>query len=154
MTAEVAQIKSDKRVLETLTGAKTKLIGKKFLQQVAGVVARVTPENEDVLDVAMASFMGIKPKDDIEGMLASQMVAVHTLAMEMSSRALHPDQHPDMVTMNVNRATKLMRTYTAQIEALNKYRAKGQQKITVQHVNVETGGQAIVGDVNQGGGNG
>ena len=55
------------------------------------------------------------------------------------------------VNNNINRLTKLMRTFTAQVEALNKYRSKGQQKITVQHVNVENGGQAIVGDVTQGG---
>ncbi len=38
------------------------------------------------------------------------------------------------------------------IAATNKY--KGQPKIIVQHVSVNDGGQAIVGDVNQGGGNG
>ena len=53
--------------------------------------------------------------------------------------------------MNINQANKLMRTFTAQIEALNKYRTKGKQKITVQHVNVNEGGQAIVGDVKGGG---
>ena len=78
---------------------------------------------------------------------STQMVAVHELAMEMSKRALIRDQEVDAVDRHVNRLTKLMRTYTTQMEALNRYRTKGQQKITVQHVNVESGGQAIVGDV-------
>ena len=81
------------------------------------------------------------------------MAAVHNMAMEMSSRAMISDQTVDGVDRNVNRVTKLMRTFTTQIEALNRYRTKGQQKITVQHVNVNDGGQAVVGDVNQGGGN-
>jgi hypothetical protein len=38
-----------------------------------------------------------------------------------------------------------------QVEALNRHRGKGQQKVTVEHVHVHKGGQAIVGAV-QGGG--
>jgi hypothetical protein len=62
------------------------------------------------------------------------------------------DQSIEAVERNVNRSTKLMRTFVAQMEALNKYRNKGQQTIQVQHVNVNDGGQAIVGTINQGGG--
>jgi len=40
----------------------------------------------------------------------------------------------------------------AQMEALKKYRTGGQQKMIVEHVHVNEGGQAIVGNVNPGGG--
>jgi len=46
-----------------------------------------------------------------------------------------------------NALTKLTRTFTAQMEALNRHRGKGQQKMTVEHVHVHKGGQAIVGNV-------
>ena len=36
------------------------------------------------------------------------------------------------------------------MEALKRYRAGGEQKVTVQHVSVSEGGQAIVGNVTQG----
>ena len=84
------------------------------------------------------------------------MVTAHNVAMEMARRAmLVNDQTDEVVNFNVNRMTKLMRTYTSQMEALNKYRNKGKQQITVkhQHVNVNDGGQAVIGDVNQGEGN-
>jgi hypothetical protein len=42
----------------------------------------------------------------------------------------------------------------AQTEALQRYRGKGQQKVTVEHVHVHTGKQAIVGAVNHPGGGG
>ena len=84
-------------------------------------------------------------------MLATQMVTVHNTAMTLSGRALKDGQSIEMANFYINSATKLMRTYTTQMEALNKYRSKGQQKITVQHVNVNDGGQAIVGDVKGGG---
>jgi hypothetical protein len=53
-------------------------------------------------------------------------------------------------------ATKMMRTYITQVEALNKLRRGGEQTVRVEHVHVHPGGQAIVGNVTkfdgQGGG--
>jgi len=46
----------------------------------------------------------------------------------------------------------LLRTYTAQVEALARLRRGGEQRVIVQHVNVNEGGQAIVGAVNHPGG--
>jgi len=46
---------------------------------------------------------------------------------------------------------KLARTYATQMEALKRYRTGGEQKVTVQHVSVREGGQAIVGNVTQAG---
>ena len=43
---------------------------------------------------------------------------------------------------------KLARTFATQVEALKRYRSGGEQKMTVQHVHVAEGGQAIVGNVN------
>ena len=112
--------------------------------------SEVVTENANA---SMAAILEIDPQDSTELMLAAQMVTVHNLTMEMSRRALMSEQTTDGVNFNINRTTKLMRTYMAQMEALNKYRNKGKQQITVQHVNVNDGGQAIVGDVTQGGGN-
>ena len=58
----------------------------------------------------------------------------------------------DQQDSNGNLAVKLLRTFAAQTEALQRYRGKGQQKVTVEHVHVHTGGQAIVGSVSQSGG--
>jgi hypothetical protein len=104
------------------------------------------------VNAALASIIEIDPQDSIELMLASQMTATHALAMEMSRRAMGCEQTLEGVDKNINFTNKLMRTFSAQVEALNKYRTKGQQKITVQHVNVNDGGQAVIGDVKQGGG--
>ena len=72
-----------------------------------------------------------------------------------ATRALRRLKGTDMVSQqdsNGNLAVKLLRTFAAQTEALQRYRAKGQQKVTVEHVHVHTGGQAIVGAVSQSGG--
>jgi hypothetical protein len=46
---------------------------------------------------------------------------------------------------------KLARTFATQVEALKKYRSAGEQTIKVQHVTVNDGGQAIVGQHQAGG---
>ena len=53
---------------------------------------------------------------------------------------------------NLLQANKLSRTYAVLLEALNRHRGKGQQKVTVEHVHVHSGGQAIVGVVEPPGG--
>ena len=47
----------------------------------------------------------------------------------------------------LTQANKLSRTYSALLDSLNRHRGKGQQKVTVEHVHVHEGGQAIVGNV-------
>lgn len=106
---------------------------------------------ENTYNAALAAMHGINPSDEIEGMLAAQMIAVHHAAMTMARR-LNGAETIDQQSSASNALTKLMRTYTAQIEALNRYRGKGQQKMTVEHVHVHDGGQAIVGNVSKGGG--
>jgi hypothetical protein len=89
---------------------------------------------------------GIAPKDQVEGMLAAQMIATHHAAMNCFRIAAKP-QTIDMMNLVFNSANKLIRSYTTQIEALNRYRGKGQQKMTVEHVHINSGGQAIIGNV-------
>jgi translation elongation factor EF-1alpha len=53
---------------------------------------------------------------------------------------------------HLNQAGKLSRTFAMLLDTLNRHRGKGQQKITVEHVHVHTGGQAVVGVVEAPGG--
>jgi hypothetical protein len=54
--------------------------------------------------------------------------------------------------MKENALNKLMRTFTNQMETLKRYRSGAQQTVKVEHVHVHDGGQAIVGNVETGGG--
>lgn len=88
----------------------------------------------------------IKPRDAVERMLAVQMAATH-VALIRSGRWLAGAEHVEQVKAHYSGFTKLTRTFAAQVEALRKHRNGGKQTVTVQHVNVEGGGKAIVGDV-------
>src|SRR6202171_2268580 len=84
-------------------------------------------------------------------MLAAQLVACHNASMECYRRAMIGEQTFEGRRENLSQANKLSRTYTTLLEALNRHRGKGQQKVTVEHVHVHEGGQAIVGNVEGGG---
>ena len=100
---------------------------------------------EDAATAALASVQGIGPRDHLESLLACQMTATHAAAMEMLRRAQVKEQPSQVVDACVNRATRLMRTFALQVTALKDYRARGHQTVTVQHVQVGEGGQAVVG---------
>jgi hypothetical protein len=99
----------------------------------------------------LAAVDGAEAKDEIEAMLATQMAVTHSLAMEFLGRAKRAEHIPQLEA-SANFAVKLLRTYTAQAEALAKLRRGGEQTVRVEHVHVYPGGQAIVGSVAPAGG--
>ena len=101
---------------------------------------------------AAALLAGIQPRDELEGMLAVQMIAVHNAAMHTAKLAVLTGQTFEGKRSNMTYASKLMALFTSQMEALKKYRTGSQQKVVVEHVHVNEGGQAVVGTVNVGGG--
>lgn len=99
-----------------------------------------------------AAISGIDPQDELQGMLAVQMFGSHNMIMTFCRRAIHPEQTTEGIDANVARATRLMRVFLEQIAAIQKLKGQGsQQKVTVEHVHVHQGGQAIVGAVTSGG---
>jgi hypothetical protein len=102
------------------------------------------PVVEGTLNAALAAVTGIGPRDEAEAMLATQMVGVHWIAMDLLSKA---GSTTDRALLNDagNMAVKLLRTYTAQLEALKRYRSAGEQRVVVQHQHVNvTADQAAV----------
>jgi hypothetical protein len=108
-------------------------------------------ERKDLLNATVAGLIGISPQDELEGMLAAQLIACHNASMECYRRAMIGEQTFEGRRENLSQANKLSRTYATLVEALNRHRGKGQQKVTVEHVHVHEGGQAIVGTVEGGG---
>lgn len=101
---------------------------------------------------AIDLFESIGPTDGIEGMLATQMVGTHNATMECLRRAMIYDQSLEAQKVYLSQAERLMNLYTRHVDALARHRGGGQPNITVGQVNVESGGQAIVGNVGVGAG--
>ena len=119
------------------------------LRQMANAVSQGKDADEEAINFGLAVIAGVNPKDELETMLAMQMVAIHLTTMTFTRRLAHVEtldqQHGSERALN-----KLARTFAMQMEALKRYRTGGEQKVVVQHVNVNEGGQAIVGTVDRG----
>ena len=98
----------------------------------------------------MRPFLGeLGPKTGAEALLAVQMLGVHEAATVFLRHATAESQTVDGADRNVLRATRLMRLFTEQLDAMAKLKGRtSQQRVTVEHVHVYKGGQAIVGAVN------
>ena len=118
-----------------------------LLNQLANTGSQGPKPDERGINFMLAVVKGIEPRDQIEAMLAAQMAAVHNATMTFARRlaGVETIRQQDSAQTAFN---KLARTFAAQVSALKDYRSKGEQKMTVQHVHVAEGGQAIVGNVN------
>lgn len=143
----------DEKVREAL-GVDDGVVLDAKINQLANLLWRHEGESEEERHLravkALEHFNSLKPADGAEGMLAQQMVGTHFAALECLRRAAHPQQTFEGRDMGLKHAHKLMTLYARQLETLNKHRGKGQQKVTVEHVRVEKGGQAFVGNMESG----
>lgn len=86
---------------------------------------------DNELSFGIKAFTGIEPENTAEVLLASQMVAVHEVAMTMLTRAKMADGLPQMQESG-NLAFKLLGMFERQFQALAKAR-KPQQVVEVKH---------------------
>lgn len=115
-----------------------------------------TAENCSTINALIGNLASINPEDPVESMLAMQMITCHRKALGMMEQANNAGLPFDneLWTRSLSLADKLMRTYTRQVETLTRYRRKGEQKVRVERVTVNEGGQAFVGHMSKGGGGG
>jgi hypothetical protein len=119
-----------------------------FLKQLIDTTSQGGKLDEERVNFMLSVIKGIQPRDNVEAMLAAQMAAVHMSTMTFARRLANVENIPQQDS--AERAfNKLARTFAGQMEALKRYRTGGEQKVTVQHVTVGEGGQAIVGNVTQ-----
>lgn len=105
----------------------------------------------DRLNFMLSIVNGIEPRDATEALLTSQMAAVHCALMECI-RHLNSARTRDHRQEELNTMMRLSRVFSMQLETLKRYRSTGEQRIQVQHINVNAD-NAVVG-VSQGDGAG
>jgi hypothetical protein len=124
------------------------------LRELVGMVSERSDDSKETSSAKMVRaielYQDLNPADGLEGMLAIQMVGTHEAITACLHRAAIQHQTFLGRDMALKHAAKLMALYLKQVAALDKHRGKGQQKVTVEHVNVAAGGQAIVGNVEPG----
>jgi hypothetical protein len=119
-----------------------------ILRQLVRASASGGSADEVNLSFMISMVKSLKPRDSVEAMLVAQMVSVHVMTMRCAQHLATADDiaRHDSAARALGR---LARTFPAQIEALNRYRSRGEPAVTMQDVSVGDGGKAIVGNVTQ-----
>lgn len=121
-----------------------------LIGQITSVGSQGKRVDETNANFVMAVVRSVQPTDALEAMLATQMGAIHSATMMLARRLNTVDTIPQQDSAE-RALNKLARTFAMQMEALKRYRTGGQQKVVVEHVTVNAGGQAVVGTVTHGG---
>jgi hypothetical protein len=100
------------------------------------------------LSFGLNALAGLKPENTAELLLCTQMVAVHEATMEMLTRAKMADHLAQLQEFGAL-ATKLLSLFERQFSTLMKVR-RPQQTVRVEHISVNAGAQAVIGNVNTG----
>jgi len=132
--------------MRLIFGTESDELANGLLRQIVNAAKHEQDPNLIGAHFMLSAVKGIEPQDEVEAMLATQMAAVHMATMTFARRLAHIENIPQQDSAE-KAFNKLARTFTAQVEALKRYRTGGEQKVTVQHVTVNEGGQAVDGNV-------
>jgi hypothetical protein len=91
-----------------------------FSQMLANQVAKAlwhdhsdSDEQTRQIGATLVAMIGMKPGDELEGMLIGQLIASHNAAMECCRRTMITEQTFEGRRENLNQANKLARTFAA-----------------------------------------
>ena len=99
---------------------------------------------EIAVNASLAFIEGTKPRGEVECALAIQMACTHTAAMAVLNRLGGGHGTDRSVSAMASAAARLLR---AQAEALRRLKNGSSQVVRVEHVHVNDGGQAVIGNV-------
>ena len=94
-----------------------------------------------------AMIEAFAPRDEVEGALAVQAACTHGAAMAILARLDSGFGTERQIAAYGSTAARLMKTFAMQVELLHRLRHGGQQFVRVEHVHVNDGGQALIGNV-------
>ena len=144
-TEEAANPDNKDAIFKTLRTEQPEVVEDSIMKLCAGL-PRTMLANKD-FDTGLKTLFEIDPQSPMERMLMTQMIQVSNAAAQCMNCGFNAGLTFQERKEYLGLATKFHRTFVAQIEALQKLRGQGGQKITVEHVTVNAGGQAIVGNV-------
>jgi hypothetical protein len=110
--------------------------------------------SETAVNASLAFIENAKPKDEVESALLIQMACTHTAAMSVLAMFAGGHGYGPDGPLKASAAARLMRAYATHVETLRRLRNGGSQVVRVEHVHVNEGGQALIGNVRKDGSGG
>ncbi len=136
-----------RRLNEALGTVSSDFVNASLLQIQAAARSPFGTISETAMNAALAMIAAVAPKDEIEGALAVQMACTHAVAMAILGKLDSGFGPERRIATLASAASRLLRAYVMQVEVLRRLRNGGQQFVRVEHVHVNDGGQAVIGNV-------
>jgi hypothetical protein len=137
---EAVKQKSDKTIYDTMTIPDGPAVEASFERTRLLLKGRVAAMGLDAAD-------SIQAGNSLEKMLAHQLAATHRAVMEHIGSAAPTEYNVEAQSKRLNAAARCMTAYQHGLLTLHKIRQNGNQRILVQYVSVNEGGQAVVGNI-------
>jgi hypothetical protein len=135
------------RSLQTLGTVSPDFVKTSLLQLQSAARSPYGTISETATNAALAMVQAAAPRDELEGALAVQMACAHMAAMAVLGKLDSAFGTERRIAALGSTAARLMKTYTMQMEVLRRLRNGGQQFVRVEHVHINDGGQALIGNV-------
>lgn len=134
-----------KSALKQLTGTEDQILAEEIIGRAVSAMP-LTQGKEQNTNIIYQSLADIEPKDTFEAKLIAQSTSLYAQGMQYLEKAEKANMMCQ-AEFYVKYGIKLLRLHNETIESLARYRRKGEQKVVVQHVNINDGGKAIVGNM-------
>lgn len=119
-----------------------------FLASAMPVPAKASNElKQAFMDAAVSLLKSMKPKDAIDHMGGSLLVALNFAGLDCLARAANCGDNSAARDLNLRSGIKIGSVFSDLMKSLEARHGQGRHKVNVGTVNVESGGQAIVGNV-------
>ena len=119
-------------------------------QSLLNAIPREGQDKAVLANSIIAALAELKPRDALEAILASQIVATSRHAITLLTRACSTNLE-GLAESRYALAEKLLKLNLQQVRTLDAHRRQGQQHMRIEHVHIHEGSQAIIGVVNRGG---
>lgn len=103
----------------------------------------------DILALGVDVSNTAQAANTAEKLIAHEIALAHKIAMTQAKQAQH-ERDPNLEIKRLQLSARMMATVQQGVLTLQKLKTGGSQSIVVQHVHVEAGGQAVVGNLQRG----
>jgi hypothetical protein len=135
------------RLKNALGTASSAFVGVSLQQLIAAARLPGSGISEIAVNASLAFIEGAKPQGEVECALVMQMACTHTAAMSVLATFAGAHGFDRNAPLKASAASRLLRAYATQVETLRRLRNGGSQVVRVEHVYVNEGGQALIGNV-------
>lgn len=101
---------------------------------------------EDIINSSISTIADLKPKDPIEVYLVKHLIYLHSIINVKTNQIAKSN---NISPGDITAIHKFITLFNNTVTTFSKYKRGAKQTITVEHLNVSDGSQAVIGSIEQ-----